>query len=71
MTNPIKSPFTQGEEGAGPRSANAMYGLMPDHTPGYGSQNEDFMSITNSNPSWFGGGGGRNPFAGIQFTDCS
>jgi hypothetical protein len=70
MTNPVRSPFTQGAEGSGPRSANAMYGLMPDHTPGYGGESDEFMSSTLI-PSWIAGGGGRNPFAGIQFTDCS
>jgi hypothetical protein len=70
MANPVRSPFTQGMEGAGPRSANAMYGLMPDHTPGYGSSSEEFMSQTLV-PGWQNTGEGRNPFAGIEFTDCS
>lgn len=70
IPNSTRSPFSSDEDGTFARSANAMYGLMPDHTPGYGGESDEFMSSTLL-PSWIANGNRRNPFAGIQFTDCS
>jgi hypothetical protein len=69
IPNFTRSPFSSDEDGTSARSANAMYGLMPDYARPYGGEEAgQILSRTISRPGTSGGG---NPFAGMEFTECT
>lgn len=71
IPNITRSPFTSSDDPTVARSANAMYGLMPDYTRAAnvqdGGDNQTRTNVNINNPGAVGG----NPFAGMEFTDCT
>lgn len=71
LPNATRSPFLPDDDDTPARSANAMYGLMPDYTrPGLEDGGDNLTRTTVPQRTTTIGGGG-NPFAGMQFTDCT
>ena len=75
LPNAARSPFSTNDDNTSARSANAMYGLMPDYTRPYGVEdggdNLTRTTVPQRTTTTIGGGGGGNPFAGMEFTDCT